>query len=521
MAEKPHDIYQDETEYLREELLESRLAGAVCELQRRELEHVLDSIPALVFFKDTENRFLLVSQALADATGLSKDNIEGKTALKIFPEQAEAYLQDDLEVINSGIPKRDIIEPFKTVSGSRWVKTDKIPYRDETGSIVGIIGFSTDITDLMKAQDAAEDARLFTRNIIDSSLDIIVAVDKDRNVIEFNSAAEKAFGYTREEMVNGSVGVLYDNPEEGMVINTALQSTGRYVGEISNRRKNGEVFPSLLSSSILRDGKDNIIGYMGISHDITAEKEAEERIRQIMEELSRSNKELEQFAYVASHDLQEPLRMISSYTELLKMEYGDKLDDEARRYIGYATEGAARMRELIDDLLIYARVGTRGNPFVMIDCGDVCQQVLRNLEIAIEETGAQVICGSLPELKADKIQLVQLFQNLIGNALKFKGKESLQVRVSAERHDGEWVFAVRDNGIGIDPGQSERIFLMFQRLHARSRYEGTGIGLAVSKKIVQRHRGKIWVESELGKGSAFFFALPVTSEIPEQTTQVK
>ncbi len=261
--------------------------------------------------------------------------------------------------------------------------------------------------------------------------------------------------------------------------------------------------------------------------EVAERKRAEEKLRRTVTDLEHSNAELQQFAYVASHDLQEPLRMVSSYVQLLARRYKGKLDSDADDFIAFAVDGALRMQTLINDLLTFSRVGTRGKPFEPTDCEAVLGHVLANLKLAIEESGAVITHDALPTVMADSSQLVQLIQNLTDNAIKFRGKETPHVHISATReseigdHESKstnhelqttnykaWIFSIRDNGIGIDPEFFDRIFTIFQRLHNREEYPGTGIGLAVCKKIVERHGGRIWVESEPGKGTTFFFTIP-------------
>jgi light-regulated signal transduction histidine kinase (bacteriophytochrome) len=248
---------------------------------------------------------------------------------------------------------------------------------------------------------------------------------------------------------------------------------------------------------------------LAVIQDITERKRAEEKLKLTLADLERSNKELEQFAYVASHDLQEPLRMVSSYTQLLARRYQGQLDAAANEFIAYAVDGANRMQRLINDLLAYSRVGTRGKAIEPTDCAAVLDQALANLKAAIEKSGAVVTHDPLPTVMADDLQLVQLLQNLIGNAIKFHVEKPPCIHVSAEQKGNEWVFSVRDNGIGIDPQYAERIFVIFQRLHTREEYPGTGIGLAICKKIVERRGGRIWVESQPGIGSTFCFTIPI------------
>ena len=292
----------------------------------------------------------------------------------------------------------------------------------------------------------------------------------------------------------------------------------RYDIEIRMKHRSGNwIYVQDLSRGVDRDEHDRVTRIIGVMLDITDRKRAEEELRRQARELARSNAELEQFAYVTSHDLQEPLRAISGYLQFLQRRYGDKLGEDADLFITRSVAAAMRMRTMINDLLTYSRLDIRGKEFELTDSSAALGQAMDNLQVAIEEGNAVIVHDPLPLVMADASQLVQLFQNLLGNAIKFRSDRRPEIHVGAERlplqqagegWDGGWLFSVQDNGIGIEPGHAERIFAIFQRLHTWEEYPGTGIGLAVCKKIVARHGGRIWVESEPGLGSAFYFALP-------------
>lgn len=267
------------------------------------------------------------------------------------------------------------------------------------------------------------------------------------------------------------------------------------------RKATGEVRVVHERCAHIRNSAGAVVRSVGMVHDITARKKMEEDLR-------RSNENLEQFAYVAAHDLQEPLRMMASYSELLERRYKNKLDRDADEFIGYIVDGAKRLQKLIDDLLAYSRIGRDGRAVCEFDCNAVLDRVLAGMKRATEESGAAVTSDPLPTLTGNESNFIQLFQNLVGNAMKFRGAAPARIHIGAERKGGDWLFLVKDNGIGIEPQYKDRIFVIFQRLHGRDKYPGTGIGLAICKKIVETHGGRIWVESEPGKGTAFYFTVP-------------
>jgi light-regulated signal transduction histidine kinase (bacteriophytochrome) len=272
-------------------------------------------------------------------------------------------------------------------------------------------------------------------------------------------------------------------------------------------RKDGSEFPVEISLSPMQSENGQLV--TAIIRDTSDRKRTEERLKATAADLARSNAELEQFAYVASHDLQEPLRMVASYTQLLARRYRGRLDQDADEFIEFAVDGARRMQDLINDLLAYSRVGTRALQTVEVDVGELVDHVASDLAAAIDESGARLTRQpDLPIILADPTQLRQLFQNLLANAIKFRGGRRPEVAVTALPTEGGWQFTVRDNGIGIEPQYVERVFILFQRLHTRAEYPGTGIGLAICKKIIERHGGRIWIESEPGQGTAFHFVLP-------------
>jgi PAS domain S-box-containing protein len=357
------------------------------------------------------------------------------------------------------------------------------------------------------------------RGLLEAAPDAMVVVNVGGEIVLLNVQAEKQFGYSRDALIGQKVkNIIPEGFAERIIADgtrSAAEALAQEIGtgiELTGRRKDGTQFPLEIMLSPL-DSPDGILVTAAI-RDITARKKAEANLLHKIDELYRSNEELGQFAYIASHDLQEPLRMVASYTQLLSRRYKGKLDAEADEFIAFAVDGANRMQRLIQDLLAFSRVGTKGRDLQHTSSERALRMALQNLRGAIEESGALVTHNSLPDVLADDMQLTQLFQNLIGNAIKYQSPGIPRVDISAVRDGkGRWMFSVTDNGLGIDPQYFEKIFGMFQRLHKREEFAGTGIGLAICKKIAERHGTNITVESQLGQGSTFRFALEGSEQV--------
>lgn len=346
------------------------------------------------------------------------------------------------------------------------------------------------------------------RRLLEAAPDGILLVDKSGIIAHANTPCTQLFGYELSELVGQPVEIIVPeyirSRHSGLRDRYFANPHARPMGsglELMAARKDGSTIPVEISLSAFKyEGRD---GAIAVVRDVTEQ-------RRLSRELKRSNEELEQFAYVASHDLQEPLRMVSGYTQLLKRRYADKLDKDANEYIEYAVDGVKRMQALITDLLSYSRLSSRAKAFSEVDLADLLKQVLANLQVAIDESGAKLDVSPLPVVWGDPVQLIQLFQNLASNALKFhQTGVAPHISISVVPEKNCWRFMVADNGIGIESEYRQKIFVIFQRLHTREQYAGTGIGLAICKKIVERHGGSIWMEPASTQGSVFCFTLPM------------
>lgn len=372
----------------------------------------------------------------------------------------------------------------------------------ETALIFGLV---TNLLRRRKAEQALRQSESNYRALYDGSADGILLLDDSGTILDGNQASLRMYGYSLEEIRGTKIKDLID-PEDLKITPFKLQDMLKGESVRLNRRirkKDGTYITVEATGSRIGE---NLV--QGLYRDISERKEMDSLLRQWAEDLARSNADLEHFAYVASHDLQEPLRNVASCLQMLEQENKGKLGEDSDKLIHFAVDGAKKMKALVMDLLTYSRLTTRGQPFKTVDVQEVLDQSLSNLKSLIEEKGAEITHDRMPQVRGDSAQLLQVFENLISNALKFGPSMAPKVHVSAQRNSNEWIFSVKDNGIGIEDRHFDRIFVIFQQLSKKGSLQGTGIGLAIVKKIVERHRGRVWVESEVGVGSTFYFTIP-------------
>jgi len=462
-----------------------------------------------IFLMDARGRILSWNVGAERIKGYTSDQIIGHNFSCFFPpEDIERGRPEEVLRLTAASGRHEEQSMRVRKDGSRFLASVIFTaLRDSAGNLTGFSEFSHDLS---KSQ--ASDARY--RGLLEAAPDAMVVVNGGGEIVLLNVQAENQFGYSRDELLGQQVkNIIPEGFAERLIADgtrSAAEALAQQIGmgiELVGRRKDGGEFPLEIMLSPLESAEGILV--TAAIRDISLRKESEEHLVKTVGELRRSNEELQQFAYVSSHDLQEPLRMVASYTQLLAKRYKGRLDSDADEFIAFAVDGCSRMQGLIRDLLAYSRAGTTGKPLCKVSGEEALQGALTNLRITIEQSGAVVSHDSLPAIETDEMQLTQVFQNLVGNAIKYRAVESPRVHVSAAKNgDHEWIFSVRDNGLGIAPQYFDRIFVLFQRLHARNEFEGTGIGLAICKKVLERLGGRIWVDSQLGTGSTFYFALP-------------
>ncbi|MCY7381010.1 MAG: PAS domain S-box protein [Microcoleus sp. CAN_BIN18] len=462
---------------------------------------------------DIDGRYVNVNRAYAHTCGYEPEEMLGmEWQLTVHPDDVEMLICAYQEMLISG--KVEVEARGVRKKGSFFYnQLTMVKACDAEGTFNGYHCFMKDITERKLTETALQESEFKYRQIVELAEEGIWVIDSNALTTYVNHAMARMLGYSELEMFGRSLFDFMDEQQKKQAldnVNRRKQGIGEK-HEFKFKTKEGKDIWTYLSTSPVLDEPGNMLSCCALVYNITDRKEAEQKMLQLTEDLKRSNEELEQFAYVASHDLQEPLRAVTSYTQLLAQRYQGNLDAKADKYINYIVDGATRMQQLINDLLAYSRLGTQGKKFESADCNAAVQQSLCNLQIAIAEKKAVITCDAMPTVMADEFQLVQLFQNLLANGIKFCREDIPFIHFAACRQDSEWVFSVRDRGIGIDPQYADRIFIIFGRLHGRRQYSGTGIGLAMCKRIVERHGGRIWVESQEGKGATFYFTIPIIS----------
>ena len=456
-----------------------------------------------------EKTFIYLSPSCKRITGYDADEFLADPNLMysiIHPEDQPLFLSHRAEAEKQF--QSDEIE-FRIIRNDgtvRWIGHICQPVFDNEGNFLGTRASNRDVTKRKLAEQELQKGEEKYRTVADFTYDWEDWLNPSGKYLYISPSCERITGYRRDEFMDTDLVIKITHPEDRETVKIHFHeelngSIGIHHMEFRIITRSGDERWLSHYCQPVYGNNGRFLGRRGSNRDITGRKKAEE-------ELKRSNADLQQFAFAASHDLQEPLRGIESFIRLLENRYKGRLDEKADEFIDFIIDDVKRMQVLIKDLLEYSRLSAKDKVISPANCSVILEQALNNLRSAIGESNAAVTYDSLPVVMGDEAQLIRLFQNLIGNAIKFRSREPLKVHISARREGNEWLFSVRDTGIGIDPKQVERIFVIFQRLHARQEYPGTGIGLAVCKRIVERHGGRIWVESELGKGSAFFFTVP-------------
>ncbi len=439
-----------------------------------------------------------------------KDALGTNTVKLLRPKYSDGEREEKIRELEQTGTLKNIINTTHKNGTEVIVDQSVSEIVDNFGLKTGYVVVYRDITKNKLAEDALRESEENYRNIIETANEGIMITDPSAIIKFANPKISEMLGYSIEELVGKDSFGLIDETE----LESAKQRVKKRKEGISGeydlkfRTKNGDDFWTHGSVSPIYDHSGFHTGNLTMYTDINERKNVENKIQKTLDELKRSNQELERFAYVSSHDLQEPLRMVTLYSQLLEKRYKNSLDSDADDFIEYIVENAKRMKQLIDDLLEYSRVTSQAKEFENVDMEKLLDIVLSNLSISIGENRVKVTHESLPTIFADKNQMLQVLQNLITNAIKFRGEKSPEINITAKKYKNNWKFSVTDNGIGIKPEHQKQIFDVFKRLHTRQEYPGTGIGLSICQKIIKHHKGRIWVESKLGKGTKFYFTIP-------------
>lgn len=474
-----------------------------------EFENLMDTMSNLVMIKDDKNRIIRVNKKYAAFSNQTVAFYKGANIYDLLSEKDALRLhQEDLQIINTRKPKLQNLEEISIYGTDKtaWVRTDKFPYYNQEGDIQGVVIFGTDVTREVAAEKEKKRSEARFEEVFAEAPYGIIIFDESGNIKEANKTFSKMLGYKRGDLIDRNMQSLFSKIQEldydSLILENGLQKELAF-----ETKEKGRFIAKMTVSNV--DNQDSELNYsIAIVEDITDKKAAQRQLHEYSEALQESNRDLEQFAYIASHDLKEPLRMVNSYVTLLGKMYSDKLDERGLEFINYATDGVQRMNDLIRDLLEYSRVGRGEVQKDKVKFDNILIKVMSNLRMQINERKVDFdIDVELPPFLANRTQVSMLIQNLISNGIKYNDGSPL-ITIKSEVNDGFVEFMIKDNGIGMKKRHLEKIFQIFQRLHGREKYEGTGIGLAVCKRIVKHHGGEIWVDSEEGVGSTFYFKIP-------------
>lgn len=487
--------------------------------QQDAVEELMNSFSAMVCYKDSNNRITHLNQAMADFLGKPKAFFKNASMYEIISKgRAHTYHEEDLHIIKTGKSILGAVEEIVTPLGEkRWLRSDKKPFYAKDGSIKGVVIFSVDITEQTIEEKKLRQSEDLFRRIFDKAPYGVFIMDLSRKIIHANNSACNLLGYNLEDISIQSLDDLasdYSKNDVAQIYNELSPEHPFVSNEVILSKKDKTSFTINLLATQIKNANDIPIFNLGVLENISEKRRAEEKLQEYSQNLEESNKDLEQFAYIISHDLKEPLRMMTSYTQLLKRRYSHSFDETGEEFMDYIVDGAKRMNDLINDLLAYSRVGRDKRSRKFVDLIDLIGIIKSNLKMISEEKDTEIIINDvLPLVYCNKPQITALFQNLINNSIKYSREDvSPKVEIGVAKKEKHWEFYIKDNGIGIEQENLDKIFLIFERLHANNEYSGTGIGLAIAKRIVQSHNGEIWARSIEGEGTTFYFTLPIVSE---------
>ena len=511
-------VHQIELEIQNEELQEAQLK---LEESRHKYFDLYNFVSDGYFTLNKEDIILEANLGAATLLGEERRKLINSSFIKyIDPNDRNKFYHHRLEVMETSVKHTIEIKLLKKDNTSFYVHMDTLTILDDNNNFKEFRISITDITEIKEAANEVELANKYNRSLIEASLDPLVTIGPDGKITDVNQSTEKITGLTRIELIGTDFSNYFTDPKQAQKGYQQVFKAGLvfdYPLEIKN--KNGHVTPVLYNASVYKDEFGEVLGVFAAARDITEIRKAEEilinyqdvleeKVEMRTDELAKSNADLTHFAYVASHDLREPLRMITSFLQLLEKRYKDQLDEDACEFIDFAVEGAKRLDNMINDLLEYSKVTNRKKQFSPLKLENILEEALMNLVVQIEENNAIISYDPLPSVMGDEKLLVMLFQNIIGNAIKYRSHETPKIHISSKEENDKFIISFKDNGIGIDPKHLERIFTIFQRLHRNDEYEGTGIGLAIVENIVHQHGGQIWAKSKIGKGSTFYITIP-------------